>query len=82
MKKIIIGVLTGIVLLGGATYTSAAANNQGEGLFNFGQMKPYIEEMHPNLSTPEQKEMFDNCHGEDGFMQNSNNEARNMMNNY
>ncbi|WP_138417760.1 hypothetical protein [Aquibacillus sediminis] len=80
MKKIVVGVLTGAVLLGGATFTSAATNGEGEGLVNFGQMKPYIEEMHPDLSTKEQKEMFDNCHGQDGYMQNDNNQ--NMMSDF
>lgn len=79
VKKIIVSVLTATVLLGGATFVSAA-NGEGEGLFNFEQMKPYIEEMHPGLSTKEQREMFDNCHGQGGYMQNFNNQ--NMMNDF
>lgn len=43
-------------------------------------MKPYIEEMHPNLSPEQQEEMFNNCHGENGMMQN-NTGFRDMMNN-
>lgn len=43
-------------------------------------MKPMIEEMHPDLSTKEQKDMFESCHGKDGMMQQSG--AESMMNNF
>ena len=72
-KKLAIGILTGAIILGGAgTFAYAQANEDanGNGLLNFGQMKPYIEEMHPDLTTEEQKEMFDSCHGEGGMMEN------------
>lgn len=78
MKKLVIGILTGAVLLGSATFVAAESN--GNGLFNFEEMKPYIEEMHPNLSPEQQEEMFNNCHGENGMMQN-NTGFRDMMNN-
>ncbi len=74
-KKLAIGILAGAIILGGAgTFAFAAANEDanGNGLLNFGQMKPYMEEMHPDLSTDELKEMFDSCHGEGGMMGNSN----------
>ncbi|QKY69324.1 hypothetical protein [Lentibacillus sp. CBA3610] len=77
MKKLFISILAGAFIIGG-TGTLAFANaggEEGNGPFNFGQMKPYIEEMHPDLSTQQQKEMFDNCHGEDGYMQNFNNQG-------
>lgn len=78
-KKLAIGILTGAILLGGAgTFTYAQAN--GEGLLNFGQMKPYMKEMHPDLSTQELKQMYDSCHAEGGMMQDST--ANNMMNNF
>lgn len=80
MKKSIISLITGAVLLGGATFVSAATNDEGEGLFNFEQMKPRMEEMHPDLSEREQEEMFDACHGENGGMRNSNRQSRHMMN--
>src|SRR5699024_11741252 len=70
--------LTGAVLLGSATFVAAESN--GNGFFNFEEMKPYIEEMHPNLSPEQQEEMFNNCHGENGMMQN-NTGFRDMMNN-
>ena len=79
-KKLAIGILTGAFILGGAgTLAFAETNGNGEGLLNFGQAKPYIEKMHPGLSTQEQKEMFEACHGKDGVMQGS---TENMMNNF
>ncbi|MBU8908735.1 hypothetical protein [Desertibacillus haloalkaliphilus] len=68
MKKIIIGVLTGAVLLGGTTFV--AANSNGSDGFTFEEMKPFIEQMHPNLSSDQQEEMFNACHGEGGMMNN------------
>lgn len=82
-KKLAIGLLTGAILLGGAgTLTFAQANEDanGEGLLNFGQMKPHMEEMHPDLSTQELKQMYDSCHAEGGMMQDGT--ANNMMNNF
>ncbi|MBD8067791.1 hypothetical protein [Bacillus sp. PS06] len=78
MKKAVIGILSAAFILGAGTFTYAQANGNGEGLLNFGQMKPYMEEMHPDLSTKELKEMYDTCHGEGGMMQNGNSE--NIMN--
>lgn len=81
MKKIVIGLISTAVILGGGTLAFADSNGNGEGLLNFGQMKPFIEEMHPNLSTQEQKQMFDACHGEDGSNQDTEKDVKNMMNN-
>ncbi|MFD2805754.1 hypothetical protein [Litchfieldia salsa] len=77
MKKLVVGILSLGVILGAGTFTYAQGN--GEGLLNFGQMKPYMEEMHPDLSTKELKEMFNSCHGSGGMMENTN--ADSMMNN-
>lgn len=80
-KKLAIGILTGAIFLGGAgTFAFAAANEDtnGNGLFNFGQMKPYMEEMHPDFSTDELKGMYDSCHGEGGMMEDGSTEG--MMN--
>lgn len=79
-KKLIVGLLTGAILLGGAGLTFAQSNGNGEGLLNFGQMKPQMEEMHPELSTKELKEMYDSCHAEDGGMMEGTTPT-NMMNN-
>ena len=79
-RKLAIGILTGALILGGAgTLAFAETNGNGEGLLNFGQAKPFIEKMHPELSTQEQKEMFESCHGKDGVMQG---DTENMMNNF
>lgn len=79
-RKLAIGIITGAIILGGAgTLTFAATNGDGEGPLNFGQAKPHIEEVHPELSTQEQKEMFESCHGKDGVMQGN---TENMMNNF
>lgn len=75
-KKLMIGLIAGAVFLGGASFVSAAEdgftpkNENGNGLWNFGQMKPHMEQMHPELSTPELKEMYENCHG-DGAVTNT-----------
>ena len=59
------------IFFGAGTYTFAQAN----GSFNFGQMKPYMEKMHPDLSTKELNEMYNSCHEDNG------NNANGMMNN-
>jgi hypothetical protein len=80
MKKLIFSLLSGAIILGGtATYAFAHSNESGNDIINFGQMKPYIEEMHPDLSTQEQKALFDSCHGA-GAEINGNN-TQDMMNN-
>ena len=84
MKKLVVGVLSVAFIFGAGTFTYAQANGDGGGPLNFGQMKPHIEKMHPDLSTKEQKEMFDACHGEGGMMQGNSIENMNpdsMINN-
>ena len=50
-KKLAIGLLTGAILLGGAgTFAFAQTNEDANGVFNFQQMKPHMEKMHPELS--------------------------------
>lgn len=65
MKKIIVGTLCTAFILGSATFAFAEGKEDKE-IINFGQMKPHMEEMHPDLSTKELKEMFDSCHGNEG----------------
>lgn len=80
-KKLVIGILTGAILLGGAgTYAFAQTNEDGngEGKFNFGQMKPQMEEVHPELSNQELKEMYNSCHGEDESVTSSENMMSNL----
>ena len=83
-RKLAIGIITGAIILGGAgTLTFAATNGDGEGPLNFGQAKPHIEKVHPELSTQEQKEMFESCHGKEGTMRGNteNTNSQDMMNN-
>jgi len=65
MKKIAIGTLCATFILGAGTAVFAAGTGEKE-ILNFGQMKPQMQEMHPDLSTKELKEMFDTCHGTSG----------------
>ncbi|WP_182200969.1 hypothetical protein [Paraliobacillus salinarum] len=66
MKKVIVSLLGATVLIGGAaTYTFAHSNNDNfnnNERFNYEEMRPYIQEMHPNWSSQEQREMFELCH--------------------
>lgn len=78
-KKLLIGVLTGAVLLGGAG-TIAFAEGNGNGLLNFGQMKPYMEKMHPDFSEKQLKDMYNACHGEGGMMENGATPTMNLDN--
>ncbi|WP_138416150.1 hypothetical protein [Aquibacillus sediminis] len=72
MKKLVISIIIGAVILGGAT-TYVSAQTNGNEWFNFEDMQPYMEQMHPNFSTEQQQQMFNDCHGENGYMQNNDN---------
>lgn len=72
MKKIIVGIAGLAIILGGGSLAFAESNTNQNEIINFGQMKPHIEQMHPDLSTQEQKQMFDACHGKDGMMHEHN----------
>jgi hypothetical protein len=74
-KKLVIGLLTGAILLGGAG-TYAYAQTDG-----FQEMKPFMEKMHPELSSNELEQMYNNCHEDEGMMQGSTENTQNMMNN-
>ncbi|CQR47322.1 hypothetical protein BN1058_01631 [Paraliobacillus sp. PM-2] len=67
MKKILVSLLGATIIIGGAaTYTFAHSNESfnvnDHHRFNYEEMKPYIQEMHPNWSSQEQREMFEFCH--------------------
>lgn len=88
-KKLLVGILTGGLILGAGTFAFAQTNEEGDGVINFEQMQPQIKKMHPDLTEKEQKEMFDSCHGDGGMMQNhhdnnnnNNNTSSNMMNDF
>lgn len=80
-RKLLVGMISVAFILGAGSFAFAATNGDGEGLLNFGQMKPYIEQMHPDLTTKQQKEMFDACHAKGGMMEKYNEKnGSNMMN--
>ncbi|RFA34926.1 hypothetical protein CAI16_09985 [Virgibacillus dokdonensis] len=66
MKKLMIGAITGAVILGGAaTYTFADANEENQEFYN--DRRPYMEEMHPNFSDEDYEAMYNFCHGKGDF---------------
>lgn len=69
MKKLLVGFIVGAVLFGGASF--GLAHSIGNNFFNFEDMRPHMEEMHPNFSPKQYEQMFNNCHGENGFMRNN-----------
>ena len=75
-KKLIIGLLTGAIVLGGAG-TYAFAQTDG-----FQEMKPFMQKMHPELSENELEQRYQDCHGdgENGMMPRG--KHREMMNNF
>ncbi|GGM23998.1 hypothetical protein GCM10011351_07210 [Paraliobacillus quinghaiensis] len=80
-KKIVAGILGIVILLGGAgSYVYANTANPSN-WWSFEEMQPYMEEMHPGFSTEQQQEMFNDCHGENGYYSDRN-RSRGMMNNY
>jgi hypothetical protein len=65
MKKIIIGILAGAVIIGGAATYTFADTNENNQFFN--EMRPYMEKMHPNFSNEDYEAMFNFCHGNGQF---------------
>lgn len=82
MKKIVISTLSTLFILGLGTAVYAAGNNSeaDKETMNFEKMKPMMEEMHPDFSNEELKEMFDTCHGKNGMMQDQNMKHMKNMN--
>lgn len=78
MKKLAIGILSAAFILGAGTFAFAQEN--GNRILNFEQMKPYMEKMHPNFSEKELKNMYEACHGKGGMIENRGPE--NMMNKF
>ncbi|MCM3671538.1 hypothetical protein M3181_21495 [Mesobacillus maritimus] len=76
MKKLIVGILSATFILGAGSY--AFAQGTEDGILGFDQMKPYMEQMHPDFSENELQNMYNACHGEGGMMQN--NPPAGMMN--
>lgn len=70
MKKLWFGLLAAVLAMGIATgaYASGDGNGDGDGggKFNFGQMLPHMQSMHPDLSVDQLREMYNSCHGTGG----------------
>ncbi|MEX2415760.1 MAG: hypothetical protein WD424_06425 [Paenibacillaceae bacterium] len=77
MKKIMIGILmiALVLTLGSAVY--AESNDEGQGTFNFGQMLPFMKQVHPDLTEQQLKDMHNNCHGTNGAAPSKNFEMPN-----
>lgn len=81
MKKVWLGLMTAMLAVGVGASAFAAEENRGEGTFNFGQMLPFMQEMHPNLSNQELQEMYNSCHGTNGAAPSANFQNMNMNGN-
>jgi hypothetical protein len=100
MKKIMTGLMAFILVMGiGAVGVYAAApekddntnstsNGTNNGRGTFEEMLPYAKEMHPDLTEQEIKDMYNNCHANNGRGNNNGKGNangmgnRSMMNNY
>ncbi|WP_070119561.1 hypothetical protein [Bacillus marinisedimentorum] len=78
-NKVLIGILAAGLVAGGATTAMAhgdgaaiQSNGEGQGIFNFGQMQNYMEQMHPGWSKEEIKEMYNYMHGTNGAAPSKN----------
>jgi hypothetical protein len=65
MMKIVLIVLGSMLIFGVGTVVMAAGNDAVKENGSFDKMKPFMEEMHPDFSNEELKEMYDSCHGDD-----------------
>ncbi|GAM12955.1 hypothetical protein [Mesobacillus selenatarsenatis] len=72
MKKLTLSFLGAAMIVGASTAAFAEEGTEGKGTFNFGQMKPLIEKMHPDLSDEEVKQMYNDCHGTNSAMPSKN----------
>jgi hypothetical protein len=70
MKKKLIAVITATSLvLGIGSVALANSDNEVFENFNFKEMLPFMQEMHPDLEEEQLEEMYNRCHGEGGMMQ-------------
>ncbi len=87
MKKKLIAVVTATTLVLGIG-TVAMANSDGETFtnFNFHDMLPFMQKMHPSMNDEQLEEMYNRCHEDGGMMNGMDNMMnldgmKNMMNN-
>jgi hypothetical protein len=88
MKKMVISVLGSMLIFGVGTVVMAAGNESDKEIGTFEKMKPLMEEMHPDFSNEELKQMYDSCHGDNGKIMDQHMEKmenmgpENMMNQF
>jgi len=70
MKKTLIGGIILLVLTLGAGAVVYAAEE--DGILNFGQMLPHMQQKHPDMTTEQLNEMYKSCHGTGGAEKSSN----------
>jgi hypothetical protein len=75
MKKKIITAITATALVLGLGTAAIASTDVVEN-FNFQDMLPFMQKMHPDMDKEQLEEMFNRCHGEGGMM---NGERGNKM---
>ncbi|NBI30883.1 hypothetical protein [Chengkuizengella marina] len=63
MKKRWISLLLVIMLFTIGTAVYAHETDQEISLFNFDEMLPFMEQMHPNWSDKQLEDMYNDCHG-------------------
>ena len=67
-KKLIAAITTTALVLGIGSVALANSDSEVFENFNFKDMLPFMQEMHPDLEEEQLEEMFNRCHGEDGMM--------------
>lgn len=80
MKKILLGIISTMFIMGAGTAVFAANEGTEEGIFNFEKMKPLMQEMHPDFSDQELEDMYNTCHGAGGGQ--GAEAGQNMMNRF
>lgn len=72
MKSAILTILSASLIFGATLTAFAEEPKESNEIMNFGQMKPLMKKMHPNLSADELKQMYRDCHGTNGAMPSKN----------
>ena len=78
MKKFGIGMLSTALILSAGTAVFAAGNSENG--VSFEKMLPFMQKMHPDSTKDELKDMYKDCHEENGMMDGKEMKNENMMN--
>ncbi|SDY79906.1 hypothetical protein SAMN05421736_103332 [Evansella caseinilytica] len=62
MKKKVIAFSIAVLFVSAGTVALATSNVDEEKDFNFKEMLPYMQQMHPDVSDEQLEEMYNNCH--------------------